>query len=248
MTSRALPPRVIILGATSAIAEATARLYAAESAALLLVARNGAQLDAVAADLRLRGARDVVEMVRDLTDTGDAFAALREWAGRIGGADLVLVCYGTLEADTRDAAAIARTIEVNFTSQAVWSLAAAQLLREQASGTLAVVGSVAGDRGRKSNHLYGAAKAGIGTLVQGIAHSLAGTGARAVLVKPGLVDTPMTAGFRKGPLWARPEQVARVIRARADRGGPIAYAPGFWRWVMAAIRAVPAPIFHRTEL
>ena len=112
-----------------------------------------------------------------------------------------------------------------------------------------MIGSVAGDRGRGSNYIYGASKAGLGVLVQGIAHRLARSGARAVLIKPGFVDTPMTAGVaRKGPLWASSETVARTIVASADRGGPIVYAPVFWRAIMFVVRNLPSTIFHRTRL
>jgi NAD(P)-dependent dehydrogenase (short-subunit alcohol dehydrogenase family) len=111
------------------------------------------------------------------------------------------------------------------------------------------VSSVAGDRGRQSNYAYGAAKGGLALYMQGLAHSLAPVGARAVVVKPGFVDTPMTDGMAKGgPLWARPEAIAKAIRSAASRGGPIQYAPGFWRMIMLAIRAVPAFVFHKTKL
>jgi decaprenylphospho-beta-D-erythro-pentofuranosid-2-ulose 2-reductase len=111
------------------------------------------------------------------------------------------------------------------------------------------VSSVAGDRGRQSNYAYGAAKGGLALYVQGIAHSLAGTGARAVAVKPGFVDTPMTDGLKKGgAMWASADQIGQALRRAADKGGPIQYAPGKWRIVMAVIRAVPAFVFHKTKL
>jgi NAD(P)-dependent dehydrogenase (short-subunit alcohol dehydrogenase family) len=116
-------------------------------------------------------------------------------------------------------------------------------------GSLVAVSSVAGDRGRQSNYAYGAAKGGIALFVQGIAHSLAGTGARAVVVKPGFVDTPMTDGMRKGgAMWATADQLGKALRRAADKGGPIQYAPGRWRLVMMVIRSVPAFIFHKTKL
>jgi NAD(P)-dependent dehydrogenase (short-subunit alcohol dehydrogenase family) len=113
---------------------------------------------------------------------------------------------------------------------------------------LLVIGSVAGDRGRQSNYIYGATKAGLGVLVQGLAHRLSRSGARAVLIKPGFIDTPMTASFKKGPLWARPGAIAAVIRRSADKGGPIVYAPAFWRLILLVIRTVPAAILHKTKL
>lgn len=257
MTAATLPVattnahRVIVLGATSAIAEATCRLYAAEGAHLLLVARDGDKLDPVARDLGLRGAPRVETEILDLA-TADAASTFPRLAARLGGVDTVLLAYGTLGEQGRaeqDLAHAAEILQSNFTSAALWCLAAASVLETQKSGSLVVIGSVAGDRGRQSNFVYGAAKAGLGVLVQGLAHRLARSGARAVLVKPGFVDTPMTAGIAKGgPLWSTPAKVAAVIRRAADRGGPVVYAPLFWRGIMAVIRAVPAPIMHRTRL
>jgi short-subunit dehydrogenase len=140
-------------------------------------------------------------------------------------------------------------LQVNFTSAAAWCQAIAAVFERQRSGALLVIGSVAGDRGRASNYVYGASKAGLGVFVEGVAHRLAGTGSRAVLIKPGFVDTPMTAGVaRKSALWARPETVARVIVASANRGGPVVYAPWFWRAIMLVVRNVPSTIFHKTRL
>ena len=245
--------RVIILGATSAMAEALARVYAAEAASLVLVGRRRERLDALAADLRARGAAAVEVAAQDLADAGRAAELLAGWSGGEP-ASAIFLFYGVLTDQGRAEADLGyarETLETNFTSAALWSMAAAQLLEAQRRGALVVVGSVAGDRGRQSNYVYGAAKAGLGALVQGIAHRLAlrGSGARAALVKPGFVDTPMTDHMAKGgPLWAKPDAVARIIRKAADRGGPIVYAPSFWRGIMLVIRLVPAPIFHRRPL
>jgi NAD(P)-dependent dehydrogenase (short-subunit alcohol dehydrogenase family) len=165
---------------------------------------------------------------------------------------VILLAYGVLTDQARaehEPAYAAEQLGINFTSAAGWSLVAADLLEAQNAGVLIVIGSVAGDRGRQSNYAYGAAKAGLGVLVQGIAHRLAPGHARAVLVKPGFIDTPMTAHLPKGgPLWAKPETIAKVIRKAADRGGPIVYAPWFWRFILLIIRVVPAAVFHRTKL
>ena len=173
-------------------------------------------------------------------------------AAAIGGLDAVLMFYGTLGDNARaekDQSEARQILQTNFMSAAEWSLAAADLIESQNHGSLVVVGSVAGDRGRQSNYIYGAAKGGIGLLVQGLAHRLARVGGRAVVIKPGFVDTPMTAGLDKqGPLWAQPDAVAKIIKKAATGSSPVVYAPGFWRWIMLAIRAVPAPVFHKTKL
>jgi NAD(P)-dependent dehydrogenase (short-subunit alcohol dehydrogenase family) len=252
------PARVIVLGATSAMAEATARLYAAEGAALLLVGRNGERLAAISADLVARGAASAAVEVLDLAAPGAAAEAFPRFAAKLGGLDDVLIFYGILGDQRRaehDLAHAREILQVNFLSAAEWCLAAAEALEAQQRGNLVVVGSVAGDRGRQSNYVYGAAKAGLAALVQGIAHRFAQRAAkgaarpRAVLVKPGFVDTPMTAGLKKGgPLWATPEAVARIVRRAAKTGGPTVYAPWFWRGILLVIRLVPAPIFQKLPL
>ncbi len=245
--------RIVILGATSAIAEAAARRWAGEGASLLLTARSAGRLDAVAADLRARGAARVETAALDLAAAADHRDLLGEWADRLGGLDIVLLAYGTLGDQTAhqvDPAAAATLIATNFTSAAAWCEAAAARFAAAGRGTLLVIGSVAGDRGRRSNYLYGATKAGLGVLVQGIAHRLAPLGARAVLIKPGFVDTPMTAHVpnRGGPLWASADKVAAIIVAAGKRGGPVVYAPGLWALIMAAVRNTPAPVFNKINL
>jgi short-subunit dehydrogenase len=245
------PKRIAILGAASAIAEEAARIWAAHGAHLVLVGRNAERLDAIAADLRARGAAKAEALVADCAEV-DPTSELSRIVEILGGLDVVLLAYGVLGDQTRlerDPTATADLLRTNFTSAAAWCQAVAAVLEDQRAGALLVVGSVAGDRGRGSNYVYGASKAGLGVLVEGIAHRLARVGARAVLIKPGFVDTPMTAGVaRKGPLWARPETVARLIVASADRGGPVVYAPAFWRAIMFVVRNVPSAIFHRTRL
>jgi NAD(P)-dependent dehydrogenase (short-subunit alcohol dehydrogenase family) len=243
--------KILVLGALSEIAEATCRLYAPEGAQFFLAARSADGLEALAADLKLRGATAVHRTPVDLVDA-DPEASLREWTAALGGLDLVLLAYGMLGDQPsleNDLQAAGRLIDVNFRSAALWSLAAAAVIEKEGRGTLAVIGSVAGDRGRQSNYLYGATKAGLGVLVEGIAHRLAPSGGRAVLIKPGFVDTAMTAHIeKKGALWSPPQKVAALIRRSVDSGRPIVYAPGYWRLIMAVIKAVPSAIFHRTRL
>jgi len=245
--------RIIILGATSAIAIATARLYAEhQQAHILLVGRQERRLQELASDLRARGATRVETAECDLASPDDTHRQLAVFASRLGGVDHVLLAYGLLGdqsvAEGSDTVA-ADMLAVNFTSQALWALAAANVLEAQGHGALVIFGSVAGDRGRRSNFVYGAAKAGIATLAEGIAHRFAGKGPRAVLIKIGPTVTPMTAHLdRKGPLWATPQLVARIIHARALHGGPVAYAPRRWWWIMTLIRHLPAFVFNRINV
>jgi decaprenylphospho-beta-D-erythro-pentofuranosid-2-ulose 2-reductase len=243
-----IPLRVLILGAGSGIAQATARLYAAEGATIGLAGRNAERLAVIAADLKARGAAATEIFDVDFT-APDAAATLAGMVAKLGGLDHVILAYGVLgdqaTADRDEAAALA-IIDVNFRSAAAWTLAVANLLERQGKGSLVVLGSVAGDRGRRSNYVYGAAKAGVAVLVQGISHRFRGDGPRAVIVKPGPTDTAMTAGMAKGgPMWAKPEAVAAVVRKAADSGGPVVYAPGRWWLIMAIIRNIPAAIFNK---
>lgn len=244
--------RVIILGAASAVAEAVCRRYAAKGAHLLLAGRNPSTLDAIAADLRVRGAGQVLVESLDLDTEASPSAAFDRMVARLGGVDHVLLAYGVLgdqalaEADEAHARSV---LSVNFLSASLWCLAVARVLEEQGRGALVAIGSVAGDRGRQSNYVYGSAKAGLAVLVQGLAHRLSRSGVRAVVVKPGFIDTPMTNHLPKGgPLWASPDTVAGIIYKAAYSGGSIVYAPWFWRFILLIIRLVPAPIFHKTKL
>jgi short-subunit dehydrogenase len=245
------PKQIVILGATSAIAEATARIWAGQGARLMLVARDAARAETIAADLKMRGAADARVVALDCAKA-DAQAELGRITSEIGRLDIVLLAYGVLgdqQALEIAPAAAQELIRTNFDSAALWCLAVAIILEKQRSGALLVIGSVAGDRGRRSNYLYGATKGGLALLVEGIAHRLAPLGARAVIIKPGFVDTPMTAAFdKKGPLWAKPEAVARVIARSAEKGGPVVYAPAFWMAIMFAVRSLPWAIFRRTRL
>lgn len=242
--------RIIILGALSEIAEAAARRFAARGARFVLAGRTQADLESLAADLRVRGAAEVHIAMLDLAE-GDP-NLLETWAGQLGGVDLVLLAYGELgrQPDLAAAPAEARAfIDRNFGSAAAWCLATANLIEAQGAGRLIVIGSVAGDRGRQSNYIYGSTKAGLGVLVEGISHRLARSGASAILIKPGLVDTAMTAEFAKsGPLWSKPVKIAEAIERAARGRRTTAYAPGYWRAVMSIIKALPTTILHRTRL
>ncbi len=249
-----LKRNIIILGALSAIAEETARLYAAKGANLVLAGRNEERLNQLAADLKIRGAAQCDVVAMDLSHEELVASTFAEMTSALNGkADGVYLFYGLLgdqRQEEGDITAALRNINVNFTSAAAWCLAAANQLERQASGVLIAVSSVAGDRGRQSNYIYGAGKAGLTVLVQGIAHRLAPKGARAVVAKLGFVDTPMTAHIaKKGLLWAKPAAVAARLVAAAEKPSlPVVYVPGFWRVIMTIICIVPAKIFHKTKL
>lgn len=240
---------VAIFGATSAIAEQVARLYAAEGARLFLAARDQARLEAVAADLSVRGGK-VTTYVADFAAIAGMDAMLDACEAAIGKPDVALVAYGVLGDQARaeaDPAVAAAELNVNFTSPAC--LLNALALRVELGAVIAAITSVAGDRGRQSNYVYGAAKAGLSTFLEGLRHRLAAKGVAVVDIRPGPVDTPMTSHMPKsGSLWAQPERVARDIKRAIERRRPVAYTPWHWRHAMTVIRAVPRSIFHRTKL
>jgi decaprenylphospho-beta-D-erythro-pentofuranosid-2-ulose 2-reductase len=247
---------VCILGATSAMAEHTARRLAAKGDALALVARDRARLEAMAGDLRTRGATVVTLAVPDLSTLERPDDLLGEAEAALGALDTILVFHGYLGDQARaetDLGELRRIWAVNATSAVELLVAGAARLKTSSHPrpVLLVVGSVAGDRGRMSNYVYGAAKAAVAATVQGLAQSFAqqGSRARAIVVKPGLTDTPMTVDLPKGgPLWSSADQVAAVIVAALERGGPVVYAPWFWRWIMLIIRLLPQAVINRTRI
>lgn len=243
--------RVLILGATSAIAQEAARIYASRGDRLAVAGRSRDKVEAVAADLRLRGAAQVDALVADLADPATHEALLADAQARLGGLDTVLLAYGTLGDQKKceqDWAAAELELRTNFVSAASLLTRVANVLERQRSGCIGVISSVAGDRGRQSNYVYGSAKAGLTAFTSGLRNRLFPSGVSVVTVKPGFVDTPMTAAFKKGPLWARPEQVARGIVRAMDGGRTVVYLPFFWRWIMLIIRSVPEAVFRRLKL
>ncbi len=243
---------VLVLGATSAIAIAYCRRLADQGASFVLVARRQDRLETIAADLKARGASKAMIFVSDLVDMTACERRFLDFCEPLGFPDQVLVAYGLLgeQAAAEDNAEATREIlDVNFTSAALWLQMAAKLLPPDKPRFIVVIGSVAGDRGRRSNYVYGAAKAGLAAFAEGLAHRLHGTPLHLLLVKPGFVDTPMTAHLpRGGPLWAKPEQIADNIENALRRKQTVAYTPRFWWPIMTVIRFLPRPIFFRTKL
>jgi len=246
------PGLVVVLGATSAIAQAYARRRAAAGARFALLGRGEERLDAVAADLIARGAASAQAVVIDLSAIDEIARAVETIHARFGPPREIVVAYGVLgeqAALERDLAAARMALDVNFTSAALWLLAFLRRREAAQPVTCVVIGSVAGDRGRRSNFIYGAAKGGLDIFVQGLAHACAGTPARFVMVKPGFVDTPMTAAFAKGGLlWSSPERVAADMERAVRRGARVVYSPWFWWPIMAVVRRLPWFVFRRLKI
>jgi decaprenylphospho-beta-D-erythro-pentofuranosid-2-ulose 2-reductase len=245
------PRRVLICGATSAIASEAARCFAAAHDLLFLAARNADKLSAIADDLRVRGATRVETAVIDLRDTARHPGLIDDCAQRLGGIDAVLIAHGTLPDQPACQASFdsARAeLETNFLSVASLLTVAGNYCEGQRAGTIAVISSVAGDRGRQSNYVYGAAKGAVSIYLQGLRNRLHPSGVRVITIKPGFVDTPMTAGFAKNFLWADAATVGRGVHRAMSDAADVVYLPWFWRPIMFLIRLVPERIFKGLRL
>lgn len=242
---------VLIIGATSGIAEAVARRYAEQGALLFLVGRNNDKLQAVSADLAARGAKDVQIFVMDANDS-DLIPQMVDAAWKaFGTIDVALVAHGTLPDQLRTETDIPYAIaefRTNAESVIVCLAGLAARFEPQGKGVIAVIGSVAGDRGRASNYLYGAAKAAIDTYASGLRARLFTSGVHVLTIKPGFVATSMTADLKlPARLTATPESVARDIQRAIFKRNDVLYTPWFWILIMLIIRWIPAVIFKRMK-
>ena len=244
--------KIVIIGATSAIAEHCAREWVAQGAAdLVLVARNAPKAERVAADLRVRspGSRVSVRTV----DFGNARAirVLVDDIAAEGAIHRALIAHGSLSDQAQcqqDLDQCQDALLINGVSPALFAEAIAGHMQSQGQGTLGIIGSVAGDRGRRSNYVYGAAKGLVARYAQGLQHRLAGNGVKVVLIKPGPTDTPMTAHLKQQGGLASVESVARLIVQGMGKGSPVVYAPAKWALIMMVIRHLPAFVFNKLKI
>lgn len=243
--------KILIIGATSSIAEATARLWAGGGHRLYLVGRNSERLDAMAADLKIRGAESAHVGVLDVNDFEQHKATVESAMQTLGGIDVVLIAHGTLGKQQdceQDFTQTLRELNTNAISVISFLTELANRFEAQKHGSIVVISSVAGDRGRQSNYVYGTAKGALSIFLQGLRQRLHKAGVHVVTVKPGFVDTPMTREFKKGPLWASPEHIAQSIVQACEKKKNVVYAPLFWRPIMFLIRAIPESIFKKITL
>jgi len=240
--------KILIIGATSAIAEATARIWAQRGDELFLVARNEERLKIISKDLNVRGAPEVHSYCMDANNF-DRHSSILDKVFEVSGAiDIVLIAHGTLSNQKECEHSIELTMqEIKTNALSVIALLThlANRFEKQGTGTIAVISSVAGDRGRASNYVYGSAKAMVTTFTSGLRQRFYKSGVAVVTIKPGFVDTPMTAKFKKGLLWAKPETVAEKIVCAIDKRKDEVYVPAFWWAVMAVIKTLPTWIAQR---
>jgi decaprenylphospho-beta-D-erythro-pentofuranosid-2-ulose 2-reductase len=247
----ATPLKVLVLGATSGIAEATCRIWAAQGASLFLVARNAEKLAAVAQDLRTRGASYVDTAVADLDDTEHHPPLLAHAINSLTGMDVAYLAHGVLgdqpqaEQDFNTAAHILHTNLIAPISLLTWL---ANYCVQRRAGTLAVISSVAGDRGRKSNYLYGTSKAGLSAFLGGLRNRVDREGVTVITIKPGPTKTAMTAGMKGSEKFADVNKVAQtIVKAIAAKQDNL-YVPFQWQPIMFIIRNIPDSIFKKLNL
>lgn len=242
---------IIIIGATSAMAKEVAKLYAIEKANLYLVARDTSRLNTIKQDLMIRGANTVHAAPFDANQFDSHRALIEQAFDTLSRIDVLLVAHGSLPNQELCQTDSMKAIEeLNTNGLSVISLLthAATKMEQQKSGNITVITSVAGDRGRQSNYVYGAAKGLVSTFLQGLAQRLGKSGVHVLDIKPGFVDTPMTAEFDKGALWAKPEKVAQIIKKRISKKSSFSYTPAFWCIIMIIIKYLPKFIFNKVKL
>jgi short-subunit dehydrogenase len=243
--------KILVLGATSAIAHETIKHFAAEGAAFYLVARNQSKLDAVKDDLQVRGAVQVETHILDMNNLDQHQAMFDAAVAALDGIDAVLLAHGTLGVQEETQASVAATLDIlntNFMSYASILTIIANYMEEQRRGVIAVISSVAGDRGRQTNYIYGTAQGAKRIFSEGLRSRLAKKGVHVLTIKPGQISTPMTADLPKSPLFVETEVVGRSIYKAMKAGKNEIYSPWFWRYIMWIIKSIPEPVYKRLGL
>ena len=243
--------KVLIIGATSAIAQHCAQLWAIRGDELYLVARNQELLKTIASDLKAKGAAETHIHHMDLNEIDNHFAMLKKAEETLSDIDTVLIAHGTLSNQKICEQSVVQTIaEMQTNALSIISLLThiANLFEIKRSGTIAVISSVAGDRGRKSNYVYGSSKAMITSFTSGLRQRLNKANVAVVTIKPGFVNTPMTATLKKGLLWVKPEFVSAKIVKAIDQRKDEVYIPSLWWLIMTIIKIIPENIFKRINI
>jgi len=244
--------KIFISGATSAMAQAFARRHAPHKAEFFLLSRNSEALNTLKEDLLARGAAEVTTEAMDMASPQDFNATVEKVASQWGGIDIALIAQGVMrdQADLQqDSQLIRENYQVNLLSAVEIASALANHMEQRGQGTIVIISSVAGDRGRQSNYVYGSAKAALSTFSDGLRNRLCKKGVNVITVKPGFVDTPMTAELDKGgPLWATPEKIAEDMDNAIEKGKGVLYTPWFWRYILLIIQHIPDFIFKKLSL
>lgn len=242
---------IVVFGATSAVAQELARIHAGSGDSMVLIARNSERLNSVAADLRVRGAPQVECLCSDLDNIQEHPNLLKKVEEKCTGIVKYYFLYGALPDQKACEASWDAThsaLTTNFLSVVSLLTQIANKMEKETNRGLIVVSSVAGDRGRQSNYIYGTAKGALSIFLQGLRNRLYQSNCSVTTIKPGFIDTPMTRDFKKGALWATPEKVAQDIYNASCKGKNEVYTPGYWRLIMLIINNIPETIFKRLSL
>ncbi len=244
--------KIIIIGATSAIAQSFCRESLKNGQHhFFLVGRNEAQLKAIAQDLQVRGAKAVEIHVQDLNQLASHQEIINQAAAKMLGIDWALIAHGVLGEQKTAEKNFSESFEIiqsNYISQVSIIHHLANYMEKHKNGVIGVLSSVAGDRGRRSNYIYGSTKAGITAYISGLRVRLNQSSVQVITVKMGFVDTPMTNQFKKGTLWAKPEQIAeKLVPLYQQQTSREVYLPWFWFFVMTIIKFIPTKVFLKLK-
>lgn len=244
--------RALIIGASSGIGEALARRLAREGCRVALVARRAEELRRIVDEINQSAGTPMARSYAQDVRAYECVPALfQEIARDMGGLDAVVYCAGVMpraEADVYDFAVDRLTVETNLLGAIAWLNEAAQRFARAGSGTIVGISSVAADRGRRGNRVYGASKSALDSYLESLRNNIGRRGVSVVTIKPGPVATPMTEGLGKQPLLIPADQAAGLIVRAARRGVNVAYVPGAWRWIMLVVRNVPSALFRRLNI
>ncbi len=243
--------RILIIGATSAIAYETAKCFAKDGGEFFLVARSAEKLVDVGNDLKVRGAKRIETYVLDVNELDRHQEMIEAAIEALAGLDMVLIAHGTLGDQEKCQRSVEETLKeftTNCTSVISLLTILADYFEQQRRGCIAVISSVAGDRGRQSNYVYGAAKGAVTVFLQGLRNRLHKSGVAVITIKPGTVDTPMTASLKKGLLFASASSVGQGIYEAMKNRKEVVYLPWYWRPIMFIVRSIPEPIFKKLSL
>lgn len=243
--------RIVVFGGTSAIAVACCQLWAQQGADFCLVGRDLTKLQSVSADLKVRGAREVSCIVANLERIKEHPALFREISAKFHEFNLALLAFGVLgdqSAAEREFAKAMEILDVNLIAPVSLLTELANQLEGRGGGDIVVISSPAGDRGRGSNYVYGAAKGGLTVFSDGLRARLSSKGVHLMTVLPGFVNSPMTRHLKQGPLFVEPEVVAKSVVAALQRRANKVYCPWFWWVIMSIIKLIPESIFKRLKI
>lgn len=242
---------IYVFGATSTIAQETLKNFAKEGCNMFLVGRNNEKLAIVKNEMKSYGADKVEIFEADATDWSKHRESINKAVDTLGVLDLIFVAHGTLpdnEKTRKDPELIRREFDINCTSVMSICSIASDYFEAKGSGNIAVISSVAGERGRQSNFIYGSAKGAVSLYLQGLRNALYKKNIKVITIKPGMVDTPMTEDFDKGLLFASSKSVGKGIYKAIINGKDVVYIPSIWKWIMRIIKIIPESIFKKLSL